>query len=271
MKKRINFIWASAICLGLFAVQQPAMADGDDSDSDVGTRFSAGVDKKISKGFHVFAEEEMRLDGLSSFDRFYTTVGTSYKINDYLKIGAGYSAISVLKDPVDASKYWDWRHRGFFDVTGSYRTGSWKFSLRERFQATRMTKDVNTFQQPKTATALRTKLKISYKIPMSGLEPYLAFEHKLALNGAEWDSWSTTSSFASSAYLGHSDVYTSRFRTEGGVEWELNKKNAFDFYCLYDNLTDKNIDSKKTAVLKEAITTVHSSRLAFCVSYVFSF
>lgn len=271
MKTKESYLFI-ACCLAFLSFQLPAAADDDDSNSETGVRISAEADKKVSKGIHVYANEEMRLNGLSSVDRFYTTIGASLKINDFLKLGLGYSAISAWKEDDLGDNYWDWRHRGFFDATGSYKFGICRFSLRERIQATHYTNDVNEYQKPQTALALRSRIKISCKLPQSKLEPYAAFEHRLALNGAEWDSKSTTTDFANSAYLGHSDVYTNRLRAQAGLEWRISKKHSLEFYGLYDRLTDKDIDSKrKSAVLKSIVTETHSNYVAFGAGYCFSF
>ncbi|MGN0202640.1 MAG: DUF2490 domain-containing protein [Candidatus Cryptobacteroides sp.] len=265
----------AAALLGIFTAQLPAFADDEDSSTDFGTRYSAGIDKKIIKGLHVNFEEELRLDGLSSLDKSFTSLGLSYKICPYLKVGVGYSAIAARRedDLNPGSKTWDWRHRGTFDLTGMYRTGGWKFSLRERFQATCKTRSVNLWEQPQTALALKSRIKVSYLFYKSGLEPYASFEHRLLLNGAEWDSRSTDIyEYTNSSYIGHSDVYTNRLRGELGLKWEISKKNAVEIYWLYDDITDKEIDAKKSKpILKEPVCKTGSSYTAIGIGYTFSF
>ncbi len=270
--KKEKLILVMMLVLGMTASQIPAAASDDDSDDNFGTRYSVAVDKKLAKGLHVSVEEELRFDGVSDLDRLYTTAKISYKINQYLKVGLGYSAIAASKTNSLNEDYMDWRHRGFGEVTGRYKTGGWTFSLRERFQATYKTRNVNTYQQPKTALALKSRAKVSYGFQKAGLEPYVSVEHRLFLNGAEWDDASTGTSYESSSYLGHGDVYTNRIRTMGGLEWNISKKHSIDFYGLYDSLKDKEIDSKrKSAVLKAPVTTDKTHYFALGIGYTFSF
>ena len=132
MKTYLSKLMAVAL-IGIFAAQLPAFADDDDDlATSFGTRYSVGIDKKIIKGLHVDFEEELRLDGISALDKSYTTLGVSWKVLPFLKIGAGYSAIGArtADDLNPGTMVWDWRHRGTFDVTGTVKSGAWKFSLR---------------------------------------------------------------------------------------------------------------------------------------------
>lgn len=274
MKTHIRTILAASL-LGIFTGLLPAFADDEDSRTSFGTRYSAAIDKKIIKGLHIDFEEELRLDGISSLDKSYTSLGISYKICPYLKVGAGYSAIAARRedDSNPGSMTWDWRHRGTFDLTGMIKEGAWKFSLRERLQATRKTRSVNTWEQPQTALALKSRFKASYTFHRQGLEPYAFIEHRLLLNGAKWDSRATDANeYSNSSYIGNSDVYTNRLRSQIGLKWEISKKNALEIYCLYDNITDKEIDSKKNKpILKVPVSKVERNYTAIGIGYTFSF
>lgn len=265
----------AAALMGLFAFSAAATAQdaADDEGLPFGTRYSVGLDKKIIKGLHVELEEEARLvDGVSTLDKLYTTAAVSYKVCPYLKVGAGYSAISARRMNEDVMT-WDWRHRGFADITGMIKEGGWKFSLRERFQATYRTREVSVWEKPQTALALKSRFKASYMFKRSGLEPYASIEHRLMLNGAKWDELSTDeANFRKSEYIGLKDVYTNRLRSQFGLKWEISKKNAVEIYGLYDNITSKNIDSKKSKPqLKLPVTTEHSNFAAIGIGYTFSF
>lgn len=256
----------------LMAAQVPAFAGDDDSEAKFGTRYSIGADKKIAKGFHVFADEEIRLYGVNAVDRLYTNVGTSYKVNDYLKLGLGYSAISVQREDLLGEMYWDWRHRATADITGMIKAADFKFSLKERFQATYKTRDINTYEQPKTAMALKSRFKVAYQRPGMTIEPYVFVEHRLCLNGAKWDENSTTEYYRNSSYIGNSDVYTSRIRAQLGFQWRLTKHSAIDAYALFDRVTDKIIEAKRTkGTLKLPIFSVDSNYGAAGIGYTFLF
>lgn len=247
----------------------------DDEFEPVGGRISASAEYKVAKGLEVKVGEEIRLNGDHLLDRFYTSAGVSYKITDWLKAGAEYTAIGVYKE-TDDYNFIDWRHRVSADLTGTLKLGRLRLSLRERVQGTHKTAEKNNFQQPQTEWVLRSRIKASYKFRNVPLEPYVFFEPRLLFNGAKWSEEGVTSDYKSATFLGHKDVYFSRLRSSAGLEWKLNSRNSFDFYVLYDYLTDKEIDarkegSKKGAQLKIPIETLHSHKLSICVGYKFSF
>ena len=132
---------------------------------------------------------------------------------------------------------------------------------------------MNEWQQPKTAMVLKSRLKASYDFYRLGLEPYAFVEHRLLMNGAEWDSRSThIYEYANSTFIGHSDVYTNRIRAQVGVEWDIDGRHAVEIYSLYDRITEKEIDAKKTKpVLKMPVSTTERNFIAIGIGYTFSF
>ena len=258
-------------------------ADEDDSDS-FSARISAEADYKVARGLHIYASEEFRFGGKDIMDRSYTEIGASYKINSHLKVALAYTAIAVYKsettalnDNMKMVKYWyDWRHRVSADVTGSFKAGQWRFSLRERIQGTYKTRELNNYQQPQTAWVLRSRLKASYKFRNAPLEPYAAFEPRLVLNGAKWSAEGVTSAFEEAGFSGHKDVYFNRLRGSVGVEWKLNSRHSLDFYGIYDYLRDKEIDARKEGsakgvLLKAPVLLQTGHRVSVGVGYKFSF
>jgi len=274
MEKR--FYLMAALSAAILAFPSVARADDDDSEPFL-ARITAGVDYKIDKGLHLQASEEVRLYDFG-FNRSVTTVGLEYKAAKWLKIGADYNLIGIKATDTDTDyspstiTYTDWRHRFGVNFTESLKAGQFTFSLRERFQATYDSEDINTYQRPQTALALRTRFKVSYRPVQGNVRPYLSVEPRFMLNGCKWDSNSTTSSYSSSEYLGNKDVYLNRVRTRLGADWRIDKHSSIEFYGLYDYLRDKNIDSKrKSAILKEAITTTTANRFGIGIGYVYSF
>ena len=127
----------------------------EDMDFDFRARLSAELDKRIVRGLHLNLSEEFRLkDDFSSVDRFYTTVGLTWKTCPYFKIGAGYTLMNLHRRDDAGGWKWDLRHRATLDLTGMYSAGQFKFSLRERFQLTHRTGDMNIYQNPRNAFAL---------------------------------------------------------------------------------------------------------------------
>lgn len=246
------------------------------------TRLTAEVDYGITRSLGVHASEELRLNERFGFERTYTGAGLSYKPLDWLKMSLDYYAIGVQKKDeiqdkltgdISYNNYVDWRHRAAFAITGTYKLGGWRFSLRERWQGTYRMKDVNTFQTARFLMALRTRLKISYKFYNVPLEPFVSCDMRVALNAPKWSEEATDAvNFASAKYLGAKDVFIDRWRTEAGVEWQILRNHFMQFYFTYDRNTEKEIDSKrKEAVLKAPVTISHSNHLFFGVSYAFKF
>lgn len=271
------------VIAAIFAAPSTLHADEDDADT-FGMRVSAEADYKIMEGMHVNVSEELRFFGGSHvLDRSYTQVGFSYKFLDFLKAGVSYTAICVHKsetamsDTEEITTHWaEWRHRVSGDLTASVKAGQWRFSLRERIQGTYKMRELNNYQQPQMSWALRSRLKVAYKFRSVPLEPYVYFEPRLLLNGSKWSDEGLGEDFANAEFLGHKDVYFNRYRAAAGIEWRLSKRNSLEFYLLYDNLYDKNIDarkegSKKGVALKAPVTGYSANITSIGISYNYSF
>ena len=249
MKKLIIISLAAMMAVPTLAEEQLR----EDAGTDFGGRVSAEVDKKLMKGLHAFVNGEARLnDNFGNFYRYQGTIGGSYKVNDYLKTAVSYTFIETKKTK-DSTDIWKLRHRFTFDVTGSYRMGDFKFSLRERFQVTRRTDDVNEYQDNKNACVLRSRFMAQYK-GLSDWTPYAYVDVRNTLNAPKWSykyenglfhSIADSMHIDSTNFQGNKDVYINRVRLGLGAEWELNKQHSFDFFILYDFCFDREIDVKK--------------------------
>ena len=82
------------ISLALMTVLPLGMkAQGTDNEleTDFGARLNVTADAKIKKGFHWTVEAEARMrENFSELGRLQAGTGFTYKLNDYLKVGAGY-------------------------------------------------------------------------------------------------------------------------------------------------------------------------------------
>lgn len=204
-------------------------------------RVSASMDKKLAKGLHLTLEEEARLCGdYGTLDKLYTSLGVDYKILDWLKAGVGYTLINRNDE-----EGWTTRHRGVADLTGSIKSGQWKYSLKESFQATYRPGEMNLYQSPRTALALKSRAKVSYKLMSKPLEPYAAVEARLALNAVRYNEALT--------HVDYDDVFLNRLRLSVGTEWRLDKRNYLDFYTLWDYRYDKDIDANRNGKLKKIV------------------
>ena len=249
MKKFFSVIIAAAF-LSLDFQGLKAQTDVE-LDPEFGGRLSVSVDKKLARGLHVSLEEEIRMDNnFSSFDRFHTTLGLSYKVNDYLKLGVGYAMINPYSSSNSAFK--SSRHRLMLDATGSLRFGDWRLSLRERFQATYRSGDMNEYQNPRTALTLKSRLKLSYK-GLRRIEPYAYVELRNTLNApvirASYDGTnyltSALSQYGDAGWFidSWSGVYVNRVRGSVGFDYRLSKASSIDISLMADRIMDKVVDA----------------------------
>lgn len=125
-----------------------AAQDGND---EVGMWTELGIEKSITKSWDVGLDMEYRAQNKA---RFSVGLGTSYKVNKYLKFGLSYSFLYSEKNKYKnkdegevGSDDWtkgynlidEWypRHRFSAEATGSIKLWNWlKLSLRERYQLT---------------------------------------------------------------------------------------------------------------------------------------
>ena len=249
MKTRILVIFA--IVLSAFGFPSLKAQTDVDLDPEVGGRLSVSVDKKLARGLHVSLEEEIRMDNnFGSFDRFHTTLGLSYKVNDYLKLGVGYAMINPYSSSDGAFK--SSRHRLMLDATGSLRFGDWRLSLRERFQATYRSGDMNEYQNPRTALTLKSRLKLSYK-GLCRLEPYAYVELRNTLNAPVISASYDGTNYLTSALSQYGEagwfidswtgMYVNRVRGSIGFEYRLSKASRIDISLLADRIVDKVVDA----------------------------
>lgn len=265
MNKRITLI-----CILFAVIPSLSWAQGTDNDleTDFGARVSASVDKKITKGFHWSVDGEARMsDNLSDFGRYQVGTGLSYKVTPWLKVGAGY--IYIQKK--NSSDEWKARHRVYGDATLSYKTGNWRFALKERVQLTH--KDVgNAYQSTPNSVMLKSRFKVSYKASKV-LTPYGYVELRNVFNDPACSAtWSTTSqAYSDYVFNGYTDTYFNRYRGSIGLEWKLNKRNSLDFFVLGDYCYDKDIDTNAKGTKLKSLTYDRAFNTAIGIGYQFSF
>lgn len=262
--KRILFI------VLFFAAALPVRAQitVDELETDLGGRFSATVDKKLAKGLHLSVDGELRLDDrFTAVDRWQAGIGLTYKVNPYLKLGAGYLFIDKLK----SSGEWSPRHRGYLDVTGGLHPGNWHITLKERLQLThRNPESMNVYQNTPNALALKSRLKAEYK-GFRAVSPYAFVEARIALNDPACSvKWNGTE-FSDYSFTGYTDTYFNRLRTALGLEWKLNKHHALDFALFGDYCYDKVIDTNSAGTKLKSLSYSQAFNTNICVGYKFSF
>lgn len=152
MVKKI--LLTAALCLPALALP----AQDDDYESDFGTWWELGAKKELTKQWSVSVDGELRTSDMNKeVDRLGLGIGANYKVNKYLKVGAGYTLLGGHKKDKTKRKtgdvdlngfvydfreritpgYWNNRHRFYVDITPDVKLGkAWHLSLRERYQYT---------------------------------------------------------------------------------------------------------------------------------------
>jgi len=228
-------------------------------------RGNINVQKKIVSGFNIWVGEEfVTKNNVTEFSKFKTQVGLSYKPIPYFKIAADYTFYSIWHDANSrhTEKFWDLRHRFRFHVSGMYEYNNWQFAVREIFQTTTRTEDINTYQQPKTLMELRSKLKIAYDFQSKPVTPYLSCEVTNTLNAARFDDTRTN--------VTYDHVYVDKVRTSLGVEYQPAKSHFIDFCLFYDRQYEWNWDATKKGKFKSVSYDI-SNDLNLSIGYTFKF
>lgn len=258
------------VCILCAAIPYLSRAQGTDNDleTDFGARLSASADKKIVKGLHWSADGEIRSkDNFSTLGRYQVGTGLTYKVSGLLKVGAGYMFIGKK----NSSDVWNPRHRFYGDATLSYKSGPWRFALKERVQLTH--RDVgNKFQNTPNSVMLKSRFKVSYKASKA-LTPYAFVEARNVFNDPACSAtWNTSSlSYSDYVFTGYTDTYFNRLRGSLGVDWKLDKRNSLDIFLLGDYCRDKNIDTNSKGTTLKSLTYDRAFNTAIGIGYTFSF
>ncbi len=229
-------------------------------------RASLEADWKVAKGLHIGAEYELRsAESFAAVERHQFTLGTSYKINNYLKVGAGYCYVARYNTSRDFKP----SHRAHIDLTASTR-GPWKLSLRERLILAHKSYSVNSFQEAKNDVVLKSRLKLSYT-GFKSIEPYAFFELKNIFNAVSCDFNYDGTSYSGYNFKGYDDAYVTRLRGALGLEWKLSRHSAIDFSCFVDYNRDRKIDTNKAGTKLKDISWEKAWCTSLCLGYCFSF
>lgn len=247
-------------------------------DPEFGARISAAVDKKIIKGLHISLEEEARFDNnFRGFQRLQTTLGASYKVNNYFKCGVGYVLIAPYSS--STSSFGNLRHRLYADATGSIKFGNFSIALKERFQWTYRMGDFNEYQNPRNAFTLKSRLTFKYKFRK--VTPFAYFEIRNVFNApvihANFDGSSYLTDSGSEKgepgwFLdGFKGVYVNRYRGATGIDVKVDSKNELSFYFMGDYLYDKVVDANAEGTKLKSYTTEKGFFGTIGAEYTFSF
>lgn len=264
MKRYISLV---LIIAALMPMALQAQIDEDFS-YEFGGRLSVGAEKKLGRGMRLTVEEEMRLDNnFSSLNRLQTTVGFSYKVNDYLKLGVGVAMINHYDS--DDKAFDNTRFRLMLDATGSVSFGVWRLSLKERLQPTLRAGDYNPYQNPTLAVSLKSRLKVQYK-GWRKVEPFAYVEMRNVMFAPVVVAYIDTvtslcytedgSEYGDAGWFidSYTGAYVNRLRGSLGVDWRLDKRNSINIAILADYAMDKNIDANSDGTKLKTYTREHA-------------
>ena len=230
-----------------------------DEGSDVQGRLRATFEVPFAKKFDFTWSEQVRLmNNFSSLDKVVSTVGVGYKPWEFLKFGIDYSLVAertfdteemeVQIPSLDANgnqrfdditgepiynftmmdvekKGWAMRHRTNIDVTGMYRIGRLKLSLRERLRIQFRTDSVCKYEKPETTFSLRSRFKTAYDLRNSRWEPYAFVELYTMLNSPK-----PVDNFKD--FPLQNEAYLNRVRVAVGTEFKINNYHRLDMYYM---------------------------------------
>lgn len=244
--------------------------------AQVGPAVEVSAEKKIVGGLSASIGAEYRWkDGFSYTDRIAGTLSLDYKLNKYLKFGAGYSIlhkrvnyVKTWESDTATLNYWQNRHRFMVNATGSYKFGSFKVSLRERFQYTmwdkrkiRRLRDENgkverdeygykineQYSEGRFKPVLRSRLQVSYDRKKWKFSPYASIEFFNLLNpktdyeetdGGNYDLVGgkyTKVDPGTGEYVKEREKSLDRISYTAGVDWAFKKHQELGLYYQYND------------------------------------
>lgn len=201
-------------------------------DDDVQARFRAILDVPLAKNLSLEWSEQVRMhNNVSDVDKILSSVGVNYKVLPWLKVGASYSLVNVRDEDFNAALGanevdWKMRHLVNVDVTGSYKVGRVKLSLRERVRFNFRTDSVNKYERPDPFITLRSRLKAAYDIRQCRWEPYAYVELYTTLNAVD-----AVPNFKQ--YNVAYKQYMNRLRFAVGTEFKINNYHRLDIYYRF--------------------------------------
>lgn len=181
---------------------------------ETGGVLGVGYELKIMKGWHLYAEGDVRFDAnFTHYARGKVGVGTDYTFwKKRLKVGVEYDFLNY-HDRED--QLFDNRHRIKGFVTVAPKFGAWKVGWRCMAQTTFRDERRGDYKfNPKTY--LRNRLSVAWSIPQTRLKLHLSEEFW-------WRLYKP------------GDNIIDQLRSVVGIEYKINKHHSLDFFLRSDN------------------------------------
>lgn len=251
----------------------------EELDPDYCGRLSLSADAKLARGLHLAFEEEMRCNnGFASLDRLQSTLELKYKVVSGFKVGVGYTLISPYDGDMAAFK--SPRHRLLADASYTVNLGNWSVALKERLQWTHRTGSMNTWQNPRDAWGLKSRLTLKYK-GFGAFTPYAYVESRHFLNAYQVDAvyngetgaWYTHDGAIKSDpgwFLDGRHCYMNRLRECIGFDYSFDKHNTLSVSLLTDQTTDLVIDANAEGTKLFSYKRQTGFAAWICVGYKFA-
>lgn len=273
MKKLTLFLLTISLTANCFAQTNVKLPN------EMGLRLSATAEKALAQGLHAYLSEEIRFDNnFGALDRFYTTIGLTYKINNYFKVGAGYALINPYSPT--RGEFKSCRHRFMIDGRVRFQFGDWQLSLKERFQATYRSGDMNPYQNQRTALALKSRLKLLYK-GIRRFTPYAYVELRNTFKEPTINAHFDGTNYVTPEkeiegepgwfISDWNNAYINRIRYALGTEFRLTQHSRIDASFLADFLTETVVDANKAGTKLKAYSIEKGFMGWLSVGYSYSF
>ena len=188
--------------------------------NDAGMWATLSLQHPLNKKISLVVDQEFRLkENYQRINLFYTNLGIDYKLNKYIKISPTYRAIQ--KKRLEGT--YSYRHRLMLDVTVKKKLNKITIGERIRYQAE--VQDFYTSKKGKLVEQfLRFKTDLKYSVA-SKITPFISCEFRYQIHAPRGDGPDYDKAFH-------------RVRNVLGAEYEINKKNSFSLYYLYQTEFD---------------------------------
>ena len=194
--------------------------------SDFQPRADIEFEFPLADDFSFILNNELRFrDNASRIDRNYLLGAFSWETCDYFSLDAGYIFQSILNiGDVEYQREWQYRHRVYLDLKAQIELDDWKLSLTER-PLVNLRPWADDIYDPKAEWLIRSKLKVDYDIPKTGLSPYAFFELSNTLNTVDYGG----------------GPFVDRLRFCLGLKWETSDFNSIELYYYFDIRNSRDV------------------------------
>jgi hypothetical protein len=186
-------------------------------ETNCGLSLSVEIEKSLNRFFDLKLEEEVRLlDNEAHFDRSTTAAGIDYSLfGRKLKLGVYYAFLYLYNN----DRYFEPRHRYYFNVSYKETLEQFTFSWRGRAQGTYRDESTGEYKiNPKYV--MKNKFQVDYAIWGRPWTPFISCDFYSSLNNPAGN-------------------YLTRLRYQAGVSWRLNRTDYLDFFVRYDHELDR--------------------------------